>query len=303
MEAHTQGDFEDGNNNGNNNANSTDYYAKYIGEIKETMKQIGIQNFDCENKPFEELIKLKKLGSATNNFLTMKLSLYFCDWLEEKKIINNTEKIEKIREIKERSSNSSGYDIEHYTKNGTKLKFLAEVKCMVPVKDNEFDSNQKNSIMNDIYNLVNGKNELKGKTCGYYKFLVLYNDKEGKTKNAITKLLENRSNEAIIIDINEEKTKKEEWKTDPVYTVLLNPDIQKKENVTIIIINEEKTKKEEWKTDPVYIVLLNPDRPKLKLLKLYINSLNIVLNFLFLLLLSPAALLSLLEENIRKPGS
>lgn len=200
----------------NNNANSTDYYAKYIGEINETIntiKQINIKDLDRENKLFEGLIKLKKLGSDINNFLTMKLSLHFCDWLIKKGIITDSEKIKD--KIKKTSPNSSGYDVQY--ENSTKL--LAEVKCVVPFQDNnEFGSNQKKSIMNDINNLVNGKNKLKGKTCGYYKFLVLYNDEKGKTENAIEQLLK------IIIDA--EETKKEERETDPVYTVLLNPDIQ-----------------------------------------------------------------------------
>ena len=78
---------------------------------------------------FGELLVLKKDLSNINNIITLQLTLAFIEKLYEDGIIKKEQAKQMIDDVKNKSVNANGYDIES-TGN---IKIIAEVKCNLPI--------------------------------------------------------------------------------------------------------------------------------------------------------------------------
>lgn len=92
--------------------------------------------------------ELKELLSGISNLATRILSIDFIDWLEKKKMLPPAEANDARKKIDETSANSNGYDIV------LPKKIVAEVKCMIPLKDKNYGAQQQKSIKNDLEGLL-----------------------------------------------------------------------------------------------------------------------------------------------------
>lgn len=127
--------------------------------------------------------ELKELLSGISNLATRILSKEFIDWLEKAGMLPADEAGTAKKEIDETSANSNGYDIV------LPKGIVAEVKCMIPLEDENYGGQQKTSIEKDLTGLLASspkkkssaqleKANIQWNDC--IKFMVLLN-----TKNAI----------------------------------------------------------------------------------------------------------------------
>lgn len=132
-----------------------------------------------------DLIELKTALSDINNVLTFKTTISAANWLCNYFFIDRKSKERILQVIDKTKPNTKGFDI----KIDEPVKILAEVKCISPVNNGEkFGAAQWNSILDDFYNLKNGKGKWDD-TSGYYKFLFLL-DLGDRTDNAVKQLLQ-----------------------------------------------------------------------------------------------------------------
>ena len=140
-----------------------------------------------------DLMELKIVLADINNVLTLKMTNAAAIWLCE--YFNFDKNIESkiLNAVDKAKPNSKGFDIhidEPY-------KILAEVKCVAPVNNgNVFGVAQHDSILNDIYKLINGKDTF-GDTEKYLKFLFLI-DLGEKTDKAISQLIKETKGKSAI---------------------------------------------------------------------------------------------------------
>ena len=134
--------------------NLKDFFCNLCGEY-------GINNMKAEH-----YIRLKQILSDVNNIITMKATKAFISKVY--KTILTT--------VLKTKPNTNGYDVSYDGSLGGE-KFIAEVKCNIPVKANSFGAKQIVEIKTDINNLFNGKGKVI-KTNNkyyedYYKFFVV----------------------------------------------------------------------------------------------------------------------------------
>lgn len=133
----------------------------------------------------EDLAELKTVLSDINNVFTLKLTLVATEWICESFGLSNALKTEILKEIDAVKPNTNGFDI---LINELDLKIVAEVKCIFPSSNgNKYLAAQRNSILDDVIKLMNGKKQLPD-TSKFYKFLFLINVGE-KTDFALETLL------------------------------------------------------------------------------------------------------------------
>ena len=179
-------------------------------------KQMGKSSYDREDalkKEFNDFLKewSKKKGTLTekmtlDNLVLLKSALrnvHNRATLETAKLF--VKRLVKLLQTKFEQSqddilkdvlatppNANGYDIEYKDKQ---IAFVAEIKCNLPINNGDtFGANQIKGIRKDLECLRSGKSKsrlgLKGETAldGYYRFLGVYNDKEGRARKAMESL-------------------------------------------------------------------------------------------------------------------
>lgn len=133
----------------------------------------------------EDLAELKTVLSDINNVFTLKLTLVATEWICESFGLSNVLKTEILKKIDAVKPNTNGFDI---LINELVCKIVAEVKCIFPSSNgNKYLAAQRNSILDDVIKLMNGKKQLRD-TSKFYKFLFLINV-EQKTNFALETLL------------------------------------------------------------------------------------------------------------------
>ena len=131
--------------------------------------------------------ELKELLSGISNLATRILSMEFIDWLEDNGMLTVAEVEKAKEEIDKTSANSNGYDIV------LPKGIVAEVKCMIPLEDGKYGSQQQKSIEKDLEGLLDPskkksseqlkKANIQWKDC--IKFMVLLNENNAIVNNAI----------------------------------------------------------------------------------------------------------------------
>ena len=166
-----------------------------------------------------DVVSLKSALNTIHNIATLKTTYLLLDRLAElfPEVNDNKESIRDT--IKEKSENANGYDIEYH---GKKISFVAEVKCCIPISNGvKFGAQQENGIKKDLSNLRNGKT--KSSLCkdkksleGYYKFLGVYNNEEGKVATAMDNLCRNEKGISFHVPKKPDE--------DTIYIVMLGDD-------------------------------------------------------------------------------
>ena len=127
--------------------NLKDFFCNLCGEY-------GINNMKAEH-----YIRLKQILSDVNNIITMKATKAFVKTLKDDKFISNTVYKTILTTVLKTKPNTNGYDVSYDGSLGGE-KFIAEVKCNIPVKANSFGAKQIVEIKTDINNLFNGKGKV-----------------------------------------------------------------------------------------------------------------------------------------------
>lgn len=144
--------------------NLKDFFCNLCGEY-------GINNMKAEH-----YIRLKQILSDVNNIITMKATKAFVKTLKDDKFISNTVYKTILTTVLNTNPNANGYDAQYDGGNGNK-KFIAEVKCNIPISKGVLGNNKIDGIKTDIKNLFIGKWKVI-KTNNkyyedYYKFFVV----------------------------------------------------------------------------------------------------------------------------------
>lgn len=122
-----------------------------------------------KNTSLEFLYNCKKLFHNINNEITTQITKKSIQYLYKERIIECNEKDVLLEYNSQIHANSNGYDIQ----NDSKHKFIAEVKCNIPIKGN-FGASQINHIKKDLIGLLIGKTKSTLKTTkDYYKFMFI----------------------------------------------------------------------------------------------------------------------------------
>lgn len=192
-------------------------------EIKNSLAKILnlLSDLDIQNINITRLLSIKNALSSVNNLITLLATYRFVDFLTTRNFIctNQAELIKKS--IQNQHANANGYDID-YTHDNTPI--IAEIKCNIPVKNNEFGSAQRNGIIKDIKGLISGKKRIYPKKA--YKFMVILNSDLAApnidTRSAIDKILPQIKAEGH--NVNYLPDDISTLKSDTVYIVILDID-------------------------------------------------------------------------------
>ena len=104
-------------------------------EINDIIQQIHYLPTDCSKLNTAQLLQLKKLLSPINNYITLKATYAFLNWLAtHTELVNEAVLSQTKAEINSKSENSNGFDI--MIPKDSPIIF-AEVKCYNPVKGKE----------------------------------------------------------------------------------------------------------------------------------------------------------------------
>lgn len=118
---------------------------------------------------FSTLLRLKNLLGGVNNLITLQATIAFTDYLLRRGFIDTHQAAKMRKAIQSQHANANGYDIEYLES----VPILAEVKCNIPVKGNDFGAAQKNGIIKDVKGLMFGKTKAMPRDA--YKFMVILN--------------------------------------------------------------------------------------------------------------------------------
>lgn len=138
-----------------------------------------------------DLVEMKKAISNINNLITLKVTLAFIDEICRLGIIDSAQ-AGKIREgVDKQHPNTNGFDV-CCEKEKDGINLIAEVKCNIPVGEDEFGAAQRNGIIKDLKGMMGEKkNHDKYHTSDCYKFMVLLELQDGnEVKYAMENLLE-----------------------------------------------------------------------------------------------------------------
>lgn len=150
------------------------------------------QNHNIENLydllSVEEMIELKKVVSCIHNIITLRATKAFVEKLYDDHIITAAEKDYIFRDVNGVNANTNGYDVQY--KNDAGKNIIAEVKCNIPVNKTSFGPAQKDGIVKDIKNLLEGKNKAYlSDTSNFYKFMVIL-DCSVNVRGSMQKIIE-----------------------------------------------------------------------------------------------------------------
>ena len=146
-------------------------------ELNNFFKDFGCDDI-FENMTTEKFINLKQILSCINNIITLRVTKAFVEKLKNDAFISGTQNEEMLTKILSTNPNSNGYDVSYDGKLGNE-KFIAEVKCNIPINEDSFGNKQIEGITKDINNLFNGKEstnetkKIKDELGDYYKFFVI----------------------------------------------------------------------------------------------------------------------------------
>lgn len=166
----------------------------------------------------KDIICLKKKYQAINNIITTTLIKKFikevCSKRCDKKYFDFL--LNKYSDVSK--ANNNGFDFYD-----SKLKIVAEAKSFIPVKDNLFGSQQRDGIIIDIQNLINGKAKQQGDIKKFIKFFVLLdNGNRQKIINAFEKVINSKNCPKIKYEIFTNKTEFKD--NNKIYIIILNID-------------------------------------------------------------------------------
>ncbi len=134
------------------------------------------------------LFRLKNALSSVNNLITLLATCGFVDYLSNRGIITDARAAAMKKAVQSQHANANGYDIDCIDGG---VPVVAEIKCNIPVKGNEFGSAQQSGILKDITGLLQGKKRIKPDNA--YKFMVILNTDKCSdgvdTHSAVKKLL------------------------------------------------------------------------------------------------------------------
>jgi hypothetical protein len=170
---------------------------------KHLTKLTGVEDDYYTKLSQANLIELKSVLSDIHNVLTLKLTLTAATWLASFFKLKKAEKEKLLLHVDSTSPNSKGFDIQF---EGS-VNFLAEVKCIDPVKrGKKFGAAQRNAILSDFNKLKDGKYPVHD-TSTYYKFLFLLNlgDRSTEALNALLKQTKIRVETPVRLQRNEIK--------------------------------------------------------------------------------------------------
>lgn len=131
-----------------------------------------------------DFIGLKKAVSNVNNILTLQTTNAFIKMLHSDKRISDELRKDLLDAVDGIDANTNGFDVES---DKDEFKFVAEVKCNIPVGTTTFGAAQQNGIIKDIKALSESKRTskiAKDEIAEYFKFMVLLNV-EGVRESAV----------------------------------------------------------------------------------------------------------------------
>lgn len=164
----------------------------YIGRnnaLKERMnlhlsKLTGIEKDYYSNLKSENILELKTVLSDIHNLLTLKLTIAAAKWVCNYFEIGEDAFQNIVQRVDSTKPNESGFDILIHEP----IKLIAEVKCTLPINGgSKFGVAQRNSILDDIQKLKNGKKQQLD-TSDFFKFMFII-DLENRSIEAIMDLL------------------------------------------------------------------------------------------------------------------
>ena len=166
------------------------------------------------------LFRLKNVLSSVNNLITLLATCGFVDYLERREFITAAQADEMKAAVQSQHANTNGYDIACFASGCVPV--VAEVKCNIPVKGDEFGSAQRNGILKDVNGLLFGKKPIVPDAA--YKFMVILNadrcsasvDTRSAVDRLLSKLKAEGSDVMIIPDDNSSLT------MNTVYFVILD---------------------------------------------------------------------------------
>lgn len=167
---------------------------KILNDLNKILNAISSCNVEMKHDiSLSELLQLKKALHSVNNYITYVLTTKFIDLLEDWCFLDKNQSENIIAELNRTSSNTNGFDVL----SDGKIKIVAEVKGLVPVKGNEFGAAQKSSLKKDILGLLQGKNKVKNIDINsFYRFMVILSVNNYGIA-ALNNFLESKSNEEI----------------------------------------------------------------------------------------------------------
>lgn len=173
------------------------------------------------------LFRLKNVLSSVNNLITLLATCGFVDYLERREFITAAQADEMKAAVQSQHANTNGYDIACFASGCVPV--VAEVKCNIPVKGDEFGSAQRDGIFKDVKGLLSGKNRIEPDAAykfpdAAYKFMVILNadrcsasvDTRSAVDRLLSKLKAEGSDVMIIPDDNSSLT------MNTVYFVILD---------------------------------------------------------------------------------
>ena len=140
-------------------------------QFNEFFKKHKIDNL-YDQLSVEEMIDLKKVISCINNIITLRATKAFVEKLYDDCFITAAEKDNIIVDVNGVHANTNGFDVQYKSDIGKNI--IAEVKCNIPVDKTSFGPAQKDGIVKDIKNLLEGKKKADiTDISAYYKFMVI----------------------------------------------------------------------------------------------------------------------------------
>ena len=172
----------------------------------------------------EDLVGLKKAVSNVNNILTLQTTNAFIKMLRDDNRISSQHCADVLNEVDSTHANTNGFDVES---NNPDSKFVAEVKCNIPVEESAFGAAQEDGIVKDIRALLESKktSKVSKEEIGeYYKFMVLLDVErvQESAKRLISKLAKRKKNPIPNIELYEAGV---QLRKDIAYLAFVNPEI------------------------------------------------------------------------------
>lgn len=170
--------------------------TQIIDREAELKKQFNkfFQNHNIENLydllSVEEMIELKKVVSCIHNIITLRATIAFVEKLHQDHFISDEEKDDIIKAVNGQHANTNGFDVQY-------KKIIAEVKCNIPVDKASFGPAQKDGIVKDIKNLLEGKKKADITDIStFYKFMVILDCGEN-VRGCMQKIIEKQEHVKI----------------------------------------------------------------------------------------------------------
>lgn len=192
------------------------YWQKVLSTDDDLFAQMSI----------EDLVGLKKAVSNVNNILTLQTTNAFIKMLYNDNRIGVQLYTDLLKEVDCVHANTNGFDVES---SYAEFKFVAEVKCNIPVEDTAFGAAQEKGIIKDIESLVESKksSKISEKEIGdYYKFMVFLDIErvQESSKRLMAKLAKRRNKPIPNIELYETNI---QLRKDIVYIVFIKPELLK----------------------------------------------------------------------------